>query len=556
MLQIIFLILGGFFIGLSYPTGSELLYFEPIITIIGSLLASVIYLLIGFFKVSRYLKKLTSLQDATVFTSSDILRNYRHWVFLYRFALLIVYSFQIYILNWPLIITYSIGLDNLVFITNFLILAPFLITYLLSVLPFYKMDCYLRKSDWGISEYFIFQIRSYFLITAAPLLVFILYTDIISYWQSLAELIFIYPFIEWFLALGFMLLLYITAPVFLKVFWGLRSFPEGDFKERLMNLTQKAGVRIKDVLIWPIGSGRMANAMAIGLIPSLRYVIFTDTLLNHLTESETETVFGHEIGHLKQHHLHLYLFILIGYAGLSIAFEELLGNIFGRDNSWVIVNLFIFMALYLLVFFGLISRQLEHQADLFGALITNNFLGFINALERIASLNFILPAEKSIQHPSIERRVNFLIAAQQSPAFIKRFINSIKRITYLVTIILVLAGLSWTWGIYKQLGKTSVLKTELNHIKEAERLAKIGVQFIKDRKNEEAIKIFKETTRLQPSNPLYYIYLGDAQAGDKDKLSTGAIASYRKAWSLEPRDTLQRMYLNEKLKTLNTNKVE
>lgn len=556
MLQLIFLILGGFFIGLSYPTGSELLYFNPIITIAGCLLTSGIYLTIGFFNVSRYLKKLTSLPDAAVINSSIILRNYRRWVLLYRVALLTVYSFQIYILNWPLIITYSTGLDNLIFITNLLILAPFLITYLLSTLPFYKMDRYLKRSNWSIIEYFVFQIRSNFLISAGPMLIFILYFDIISYWQPLAELIFIYPFIGWFLTLGFMLLLYITAPIFLKICWGLRSFPEGSLKERLMKLNQKAGVRIKDILIWTIGSGRMANAMVIGIIPSLRYVIFTDTLLNHLTEDETETVFGHEIGHVKQHHLLLYLIIMVSYIGLAVIFEETLGNIFGRDNSWVVINLFVFIAVYWFILFGLISRRLEHQSDLFGALITNNFSGFINALARIATLNVILPSEKSIQHPSIEKRVNFLLAAQQSPLFVERFLNSIQRIIYLLTIILILTGLSWTWSIYKQLDKTIALRAELSQFKEIEQLAKKGNQLLKDGKNNEATKIFNEIIKLRPNNPLYYIWLGDAQTGKDNKLSSEAIKSYRKAWSLEPREPLQRMYLNEKLKTLNTNKAE
>src|SRR6185437_8635259 len=72
----------------------------------------------------------------------------------------------------------------------------------------------------------------------------------------------------------------------------------------------------------------MGNAMVIGIVPWVRYVVFTDRLLEDFTPEEIEAVFGHEIGHIRHHHMLYYL----GFLTASVIVLGWLGYFF-RD-SW------------------------------------------------------------------------------------------------------------------------------------------------------------------------------------------------------------------------------
>jgi Zn-dependent protease with chaperone function len=541
MFYLIFLLIAGFLIGFSYPTGFELPYFYPVVTICLCFLLVFAYIAFGLFTVAKYLNQIKANP------APEVIKKYRRWSFAYRSSILVIYAIQLYLLNWPLVITYWAGLDNILFVTNFLVIFPFLAIYILSFLPFHKMDCYFRQSNWTLIEYLIFQVRSYFLLVISPPLIFIFYADLIQYWQAFNELIYVYPFIEWFITLGFMLVLYAVSPFFLKIIWGLKPLPEGALRKRLQPLIYKTGVTIRDIMVWPIGAGKMANAMVVGLLPKWRYIIFTDTLLNNLSEEEIESVFAHEVGHIKQAHLFIYIVIFIGYFELAITLEQLLNNIFNGGGYLIEVNLLLFMAAYWIFIFGFVSRRLEHQADLFGSLITNNFNGFTNALQKIASLNAMASSEKSLQHPSIEKRINFLLAAQGSKDYISQFVRHIKKVTYIVLAISVVAMIGWFWSIDNQFGKAARLKWNFNREALINQISKKADKLVKDKKYKDARQIVELLIGLRPNNYYFYILLGDAQSEGKNILPPEAIKSYKKAQSLGPKDTINRIYLREKL---------
>ena len=50
--------------------------------------------------------------------------------------------------------------------------------------------------------------------------------------------------------------------------------------------------------------------MIVGLLPRVRYVIFTDRILEELPPDELDAVFGHEVGHAKHGHIWLYAVFL------------------------------------------------------------------------------------------------------------------------------------------------------------------------------------------------------------------------------------------------------
>src|SRR5205814_1459896 len=106
------------------------------------------------------------------------------------------------------------------------------------------------------------------------------------------------------------LTVFVTMPWIVRLVLGLKPMPAGPLRDRLMAAARRLNFRCSDLLVWNTRSG-VANAMVVGLFPFLRYVMFTDRLLEELSPDEVEAVFGHEIGHVKHHHMVYYLVFLL-----------------------------------------------------------------------------------------------------------------------------------------------------------------------------------------------------------------------------------------------------
>src|SRR5262249_61077825 len=116
-----------------------------------------------------------------------------------------------------------------------------------------------------------------------------------------------------------------------------------------------------------------ANAMIVGLLPRVRYVIFTDRLLDELSPDEVDAVFGHEVGHARHGHIWLYAAFFV----LSIAVLGALALLVGQQldaagvevPEWAEGRLalvpVLVTATYLFLVWGYLSRRCERQADVF-----------------------------------------------------------------------------------------------------------------------------------------------------------------------------------------------
>ena len=74
---------------------------------------------------------------------------------------------------------------------------------------------------------------------------------------------------------------------------------------------QRIGFRYRDIIVWPTGN-TVANAAVMGFWGPLRYVVVTDGLLNDMSEEQVQGVFGHEVGHIRGHHLWYYGLFMVG----------------------------------------------------------------------------------------------------------------------------------------------------------------------------------------------------------------------------------------------------
>src|SRR6202041_825238 len=103
--------------------------------------------------------------------------------------------------------------------------------------------------------------------------------------------------------------------------------PPGVLRDRLENTARRLNFRYSNILIWHTRH-QFANAMVTGFVPWIRYIVLTDRLIDELDPDEIKAVFGHEVGHIKHHHLLFYLaFFLTSFALLGLVWDVL--------KSWI-----------------------------------------------------------------------------------------------------------------------------------------------------------------------------------------------------------------------------
>lgn len=203
--------------------------------------------------------------------------------------------------------------------------------------------------------------------------------------------------------------IFLGMPLVVRLVLGLKPLPPGPLRDRLEAAAKRVGFKCSDILVWNTRSG-MANAMVVGLLPWLRYVVFTDRMLEEFTPAEVEAVFGHEAGHVKHHHMLYYLgFLLASVAVLgavahlclpaALAMEDApvaaaaaeapevvpdpapapsgwwgtFQGVFRAENFRHLegVPLALAILVYIFIVFGFLSRRCERQADIYGCRVVS-----------------------------------------------------------------------------------------------------------------------------------------------------------------------------------------
>jgi Zn-dependent protease with chaperone function len=268
-----------------------------------------------------------------------------------------------------------------------------------------------------------FQIRQT-AVVMVPLLGLNFVFEIFERIQVLQEYLTLYPELVIVAFVPMMALVYTLIPVLARFLWTVESFPKGHLRGRFEMLCKKNGVKIRDILLWRTGRASIINAAALGLFGRLRYVIITDGLLQHLSDSEVEAVFGHELGHAKHHHIATYAAFLIVISFLT----TVIMNFAGTGNTIIdsILQLVLTFGIFIGLVFGFISRRFERQADMFGCKVVGDTMTFVNALEKVALYSGNVRNLRSWMHSSIEKRVRFLVAAMHYPEIGRRFQANVR----------------------------------------------------------------------------------------------------------------------------------
>ena len=347
-----------------------------------------------------------------------------------------------YWLDWARLVRFNWHLDRTVLLDEVAILAPLLLPLVLSWAAFYEVDRAVRIGLAGDEapalklstrrEYLMVHLRHYLGILLLPVLGLLAVQDTAELVapgildSAYAPAVYGPPIV----------VLFVWFPSLLRRVWNTRPLAPGPLRSRLEAVAGRAGFRAREILVWET-EGRLLNAAVAGLLPQVRYVFLTDGLLARLDEDEIEAVFGHEIGHVRHHHLLLRVLAMIAPVSLWLLAEQALPDALGRVENWLAgvpgtqvgAGLLMLgaMALYALVVFGGYSRLLESQADLFGCrtLDGDGHRGSVetyrSALEKLAASGGVDRRTATWQHASVARRVELLGQFADDPEHGRRF---------------------------------------------------------------------------------------------------------------------------------------
>ncbi|HOW19191.1 MAG TPA: M48 family metalloprotease, partial [Phycisphaerae bacterium] len=272
--------------------------------------------------------------------------------------------------QWPALVRQGWGLERIYGLAEFVILLPFFVTLLTAWAILFPADRALRhlameaslweglpaRPPWSLGRYMVFLVRHQLLIVALPMMAIVIANDYVQahvrylrqvtrlYWADQAVLVLVAGVILFF------------APLLLRVIWSTSVLPRGPLRERLLHVSGRLGLRFREILIWH-SEGMVVNAAVMGVLPSVRYVLLSDGLLERMEDEKIEAVFGHEAGHVK--HLHIPYYLLFAVLSMLIVGGvcELVFRVFRADPSYVTVTAVTLLAAVWGLGFGWISRR-------------------------------------------------------------------------------------------------------------------------------------------------------------------------------------------------------
>jgi STE24 endopeptidase len=229
--------------------------------------------------------------------------------------------------------------------------------------------------------------------------------------------------IAWAAFLGLFVLMAQLAPVVLfPIFYKFAPLENEELKARLVELSERAGTRVRGVYRWNLSEkSKKANAALTGL-GSTRRIILADTLLDQYSADEIEAVLAHELGHQVHRHILKSIAIQAGITLLGFwAANWVLHYAVERTHMFETVSDFANLPLLVLVSTVLsflllpalnaYSRYNERQADRYAFQSIPSVGPFISSMNKLAEQNL---SERTPSpwverffhsHPAISRRV-------------------------------------------------------------------------------------------------------------------------------------------------------
>ena len=231
------------------------------------------------------------------------------------------------------------------------------------------------------------------------------------------------------LLFGVQLLMLVLYPrLILPLFNKLTPLQQGPLRERLFALADRTGFKASTIEVMD-GSKRSghANAFFTGF-GRFRRIVLLDTLLNQLTEEETEAVLAHEVGHYRRGHVPKMLatsaalqfagFFAVAWLAKSGWFNPGFGFQAGElAPAFLLFGLTSGLATFWFAPLGnRVSRKHEFEADAFAREAMGGPSALVSALRKLAGKSLVnltphpLFSAVYYSHPALVERERALLA--------------------------------------------------------------------------------------------------------------------------------------------------
>ncbi len=245
--------------------------------------------------------------------------------------------------------------------------------------------------------------------------------------------------IAWAVFVVLSVLLAQVAPVLLfPIFYKFEPLEDQDLRQRLLQLSERAGTRVRGVYEWKLSEkSKKANAALAGL-GTTRRIIISDTLLQNYSPDEIEAVMAHELGHHVHRHVSKGIVLqmgisFFGFWATAALLRYVVFSLHRFDGLSDFANLPLLALVSTVISFLLMpalnaySRYNERQADRYAFHAIPTVAPFISSMEKLADQNLAERHPSRVvewlfhSHPAISRRVEAAVAfgrKRQQPGFV------------------------------------------------------------------------------------------------------------------------------------------
>ena len=336
-------------------------------------------------------------------------------------------------IGWHDIVRQTFHLANWIFIDEALIIAPMLVSLIVSWAIFFEQhsDSIDRDKRFAaMLQYVGLRCKVYLLMVLVPIAIVILLKDL---WPMLEQLS---PALAGSMAVLAIVTMLLMMPMVIRLIWTNRPITDEEGRSALLQVCQNHQLSIQEIRVWDTNH-QVINALVAGLHPQFRTLMVTDLLLRSFPASELAAVLRHEAGHVNLRHLPTRIgFILLPALALfamdmdpnqslNVIFSQ-----FGFAEGAALVMGLIFFA-YVVLVTAWLSRNMEFEADLYaiGALndrsagIENpeHAQAMADALLRFAEQNPDQYSRRSITHPSLMERIELIKRSSADPKTARHF---------------------------------------------------------------------------------------------------------------------------------------
>jgi STE24 endopeptidase len=347
----------------------------------------------------------------------------RRWLGIGDIALSLGFLLALLLLGWSSVVrdwAYRAAFQNYAFAVLFYVLILMVLAKLLSFgLDYfgYRLEQRYQLSNQRIRAWLWDEAKGFLVgFVFAAIIAELLYLTIRhfpEYWWLVA----------WALFMGLFVVIAQLAPLVLfPIFYKFEPLDDESLKQRLVQLGEKAGTRVRGIYKWHLSEkSKKANAALTGL-GATRRIILADTLLDNYSQDEIEAVLAHELGHHVHWHILKSILVQAGItlAGfwianfvLHLAIERwhMFDTLSDFANLPMLVLLSTVLSVVLMPVLNAYSRFNERQADRYAFQSIRSTEPFITSMNKLALQNLAeRKPSKWVEwlfhsHPAIWRRI-------------------------------------------------------------------------------------------------------------------------------------------------------